>query len=699
MEKYLFGIAVLSACVFLPGCGASVDKIIKGETLSAEKVKIQTPVPDEITKALRAATLDYYNGNFGGAIDKFMTLIRATGSQSAYANLATVYKDTGYYTDAVRNYEEALKIKEDPFLRLNLGYCRFYIKDYEGAKVELEKVFNTMEVLKEKDADISKIKMLAAFGLGLVYHERKEDSYSAEMYKKVLEYDIRFAQAHLFLADYYYAAGEIEKALVSYKNTINYDNSFYKANLKMAEIYTKKERFAEAYENYRKVSFIEPYNKELREKLKETGAKVSEYVKKNETLKEKNRKETKALMVEYIKENKDIPVLKVVIVNGVESVRFKCAGVYDIFSGSEVVKKSVAEEDLEITREGTSFYIKSPGEAKPLEVPIKKGTKLYFVPENKNATFTIFDVTIDKGYFWANNKDRSYRGSLKIAAEDQGFRLTNEINLEEYLYSVVPSEIGSRANIEALKAQAVVARSYIYRRIEKNGGNTEFHLCADVHCQAYTGVQTEQASTTKAVDLTRGEVAYNGDGTVPAYFFSTCGGRTADVSDVWGGEKSENLTGVGDYEEAEQKECYRDWPLTPENLDRWIKLSPVAYCSDDEVFRWFRMSDPEETGGFKIIKRDLNGYVREAQLGTKSFLLDRTRSALPGLRSSFYKVEKNLIFGCGWGHGVGMCQEGAVRMANKGKSYAEIITHYYSKSRVKKVYSAMEVKPEKQEKP
>jgi len=171
------------------------------------------------------------------------------------------------------------------------------------------------------------------------------------------------------------------------------------------------------------------------------------------------------------------------------------------------------------------------------------------------------------------------------------------------------------------------------------------------------------------------------------------------VSDVWGGEKSENLTGVGDYEEAEQKECYRDWPLTPENLDRWIKLSPVAYCSDDEVFRWFRMADPEETGGFKIIKRDLNGYVREAQLGTKSFLLDRTRSALPGLRSSFYKVEKNLIFGCGWGHGVGMCQEGAVRMANKGKSYAEIITHYYSKSRVKKVYSAMEVKPEKQEKP
>jgi SpoIID/LytB domain protein len=532
--------------------------------------------------------------------------------------------------------------------------------------------------------------MLAAFGLGLVYHERKEDMYSAEMYKKVLEYDIRLAQAHLLLADYYYAAGDLDNALTYFKNAIKYDNSFYKANLKMAEIYDKKGKYSEAFENYKRVSYIEPYNKEVQKRLVEAGTKAADYIKKTETLKEKSRKETKCLKVSYIKEDKEIPVLKVVIVNGVEFVRFKCAIRYNIYYDSRVVKKSEPEEELQITREGASIYIKSPTDLKPTEVWIKKDTALYFVPELKGSTFTIFDVTMDRGCFWANNKDRSYRGVLKIVAEDRGFRLVNEVNLEEYLYSVVPSEIGSRANIEALKAQAVVARSYIYRKIEMNGGSTDFHLCADVHCQAYTGVQTEQESTTKAVDLTRGEVAYNCKGTVSTYFFSSCGGRTANVCDVWGGEKCDNLTGVGDYEETEQKECYREWPLTPENLDRWIKLSPAAYCSDDEVFRWFRMADPEETKTFKIIKRDLNGYVRESQLGTKIFLMDRSRGALPGLRSSFYKVEKNLIFGCGWGHGVGMCQEGAMRMAARKKSYMDIIKHYYSNCSIKKVYSGVD---------
>ncbi|OGF49795.1 MAG: hypothetical protein A2231_06190 [Candidatus Firestonebacteria bacterium RIFOXYA2_FULL_40_8] len=718
MKKTFLFITAFITCIILSACGTVPVKAVKAETCPASKyeplsaefsstssvtetittittitsttVTTAVPMVDEFTKVMRAATLDYYNGNFGGAIDKYITLIKNIGSETALANLATVYKDTGFYSDAVRNYEAALKVKDDPFWRLSLGYCRFYMKDFDGAKVDLENVFNTLEAQTEHDADTLKIKMLAAFGLGLVYHERKEDIYSAEMYKKVLEYDIRLAQAHFLLADYYYAAGELDNALTCYQNVIKYDSSFYKANLKIAEIFTKKEKYAEAFENYKKVSYIEPYNKEVQQKIKELGAKAAEYIKKAEASKEKTRKETKCLKVSYIKEDKGIPVLKVVIVSGVEFVRFKCAGKYSIYYDGRVVRKAEPEEDLQITREGASIYIKNKQDIKPTEVWIKRDTALYFVPELKDATFTIFDVTMDRGYFWANNKDRSYRGVLKIVAEDRGFRLVNEVNLEEYLYSVVPSEIGSRANIEALKAQAVVARSYIYKKIEMNGGNTDFHLCADVHCQAYTGVSSEQLSTTKAVDLTRGEVAYNHSGTVPTYFFSTCGGRTSDVWDVWGWEKCENLCGVGDYEEADQKECYKDWPLTPENLDRWIKLSPVAYCADDEVYRWFRMADPEETKAFKIIKRDLNGYVRESQLGNKKFLLDRSRSALSGLRSSFYKVEKNMIFGCGWGHGVGMCQEGAMRMAARKKSYIEIVTHYYSNCSVKKVYSGID---------
>ena len=703
IKKYLFA----GFLVFIASCGtaqkpAPLSALIKPEPLppavevTAEVKAEEAPEVIRFKQSMKEATLDYYNGNYGGAIEKYIFLLKESGSEEVMANLATVYKDTGYYSDAIRYYEAALLKKDDPFWRMNLGYCRYFTKDIEGAKKDLENVFDVLDALKERDSDSFKMRTIAAFGLGLVFLEKKEGDNAAEMFRKVIEYDVRFAQAHYLLGDYYNGRGDNENALGCYKNTVKYDSSFYKSNLRMAEIYGKTGRYADAFENYKKVSFIEPGNKLVAEKVKEFCAKAQEYIKKSEASKEKSRKETKALKVNYIKEDKDIPVLKIVIVSGVENVRFKCAGSYNVYYDSRVVKKAEPEEDLKIWREGATIYIMGKYDSKPFEVWIKRNTALYFVPELKDATFTIFDVTLDRGSFWANNRDRSYRGVLKIATEDRGFHLVNEINLEEYLYSVVPSEIGSTANIEALKAQAVIARSYIYKRIESNNGSTEFHLCADVHCQAYTGVQNEQKSTTKAVDLTRGEIIANDKGCISAFYFATCGGRTSNVEDVWGGEKNSGLVGVGDYEEEEQKACYKNWPLTPENLDRWLKLSPVAYCAGDEVFRWFRIAEPEEVRNFKISRRDMNGYVREVFNGGKKYSLDRSRQALVGLRSSCYKVEKNLIYGCGWGHGVGLCQEGAIRMAARRKSYHEILTHYYLGAEVKKMYG-MVLKAESRE--
>ncbi|MCX5777326.1 MAG: SpoIID/LytB domain-containing protein [Candidatus Firestonebacteria bacterium] len=697
MKTLFLGVTVYIIFFSIGTCGMAPAKATEKELTpagkkeqsavvsSASSDKIVLSIPADFTKRMREATFDYYSGNFTGAIDKYLSLIKSTGSETALANLATVYKDTGFYSDAVRNYEAALRIKEDSFWRLNLGYCRFYMKDFNGAEADLENVLNAQAILSERDADALKVEILALFGLGLIASEKKEDIRSVAMYKKVLELDIRLSQVHLLLGDYYLGAGDIEKALVCYRDTVKYDKSYYKANLKMAEIYNRKGKYAEAFENYKKVSYIEPGNKEVQKKLGETASKAAGYIKTSEAEKEIIRKKTKSLTVDFIKDAVAIPLLEVELVKGAEYLRVKCAGKYNIYYGQQIVGKGEPEEELRIAAGGALIYLKSSVALKSTEITVKSSGILYLVPELKSAAFTVFDITMDRGYFWANEKDRSYRGVIKIAAETGRLRLINEINLEEYLYSVVPSEIGSGANIEALKAQAVVARSYIYRKIEKNGGRTDFHLCADVHCQAYAGIQTEQESTTKAVDLTRGEVASDGETTVPAYFFSSCGGRTADVSEVWGGDKCKNLSGVGDYEEVEQKECYKDWPLTPENLDRWIKLSPGAYCSKYGAYRWFHFIKPEEAGAFKIIKRDTNGYVRESRLGAKTYLLDLNRGALFGLRSSFFKVENNLVFGCGWGHGVGMCQEGAKGMAAAKKNYKEIITRYY-KCSTKKVY-------------
>jgi len=689
----------MGSLVFFSACGAPA-KFVAGNTaaqtlpqaeVTGEVKTVPSPAEDPAVtlfkQTLKAATLDYYKGNFGGAIEKYILLIKDSGSEDAMANLATVYKDTGFYSDAIRYYEAALLKKEEPFRRLNLGYCRYFVKDLAGAQKELENVFGVLSALKTQDPDSLRIRTLAAFGLGLVFLEGKKSDSAAEMFRKVIECDAGFSAAHFLLGEYYNLFGKNAEAVACYKNSVKYDSSYYKAGLKLAEIYAKTGKDAEAFENYRKISLIEPENKLVAEKVKEFSGKAAEYIKKAEVYREKSRKETKALTVSYIREDKDIPVLKVLIAGSSQNVRFKCAGKYSVYYDSRVVRSAEPEEELNIRREDVTILITGKKDDKPAGIRIKRDTALYFVPERKDATFTIFDVMLDKGYFWANSSDRSYRGVLKITPEDSGFRLINEINLEEYLYSVVPSEIGSSAGIEALKAQAVIARSYIYKRIENNNGSTDFHLCADVHCQAYPGVRGEQASTTKAVDLTRGEIIANEKGCINAFYFADCGGRTSNIEDVWGGEKNPGLTGVGDYEEAEQKECYRDWPLTPENLDRWIKLFPAAYCSGDDVFRWFKIAEPGEVRGLKIVRRDLNGYVREVQNGDKKFTLDRSRQALSGLRSAYYKVEKNLIFGCGWGHGAGLCQEGAIKMAERKKSYQEILKHYYFGAEIKKVYN------------
>jgi SpoIID/LytB domain protein len=210
-------------------------------------------------------------------------------------------------------------------------------------------------------------------------------------------------------------------------------------------------------------------------------------------------------------------------------------------------------------------------------------------------------------------------------------------------------------------------------------------VCSDVHCQAYNGVATEHKNTTEAVDATAGEILVDSKGTLNAFFFACCGGRTRNVEDAWGNKSSECLKSIADYEEEKMNSEFKEFPLSPSQLDRWLKMPPSAYCEADDQFRWFKALDemPED---YKITKRDINGFIKEVRSNNKTITGDRIRSSIPGLRSNLFLVEGNFIYGGGWGHGVGMCQEGAAGMAARGFSYKEILEHYYAGSVIKKVY-------------
>jgi SpoIID/LytB domain protein len=166
--------------------------------------------------------------------------------------------------------------------------------------------------------------------------------------------------------------------------------------------------------------------------------------------------------------------------------------------------------------------------------------------------------------------DRAYRGTLEISVVNGKLQAINVVGLEQYLYGVVPSEVPDTWPSEALKAQAVVARSYALSHL--HGG--AFDLYADTRSQVYRGVPEEELSTTAAVNATAGQVVLYGGKVASTYYHSTSGGRTASVADVWPGSAPvPYLVSVPDpYDTASP---YHDWGpflLSRERLARVLKV-------------------------------------------------------------------------------------------------------------------------------
>jgi stage II sporulation protein D len=300
-----------------------------------------------------------------------------------------------------------------------------------------------------------------------------------------------------------------------------------------------------------------------------------------------------------------------------------------------------------------------------------------------------------------------YRGAFRIhASSPEGITLVNEVDLESYLRSVLPNEIGtpSETDFEAVKAQAVAARSYTlaYRGRRADLG---FDLYASVEDQVYAGLTRENSQSDRALDATRGEVLLSENTPIRALYSSACGGRTANVEDVWPWNWTPYLRSVRDADGPDAR----------------------PYCSLSSSFRWREEWDSgafltmlaqfgsSANGGAAAIKGDLLdvrvesrsrcGRVQDLAITTTAgdWTLhgDRVRWALrrPGtsaiLRSSFFKIGllrgengramKVVATGAGNGHGIGLCQWGAMGMARAGIGYREILRHYYKATHLTRI--------------
>jgi stage II sporulation protein D len=264
--------------------------------------------------------------------------------------------------------------------------------------------------------------------------------------------------------------------------------------------------------------------------------------------------------------------------------------------------------------------------------------------------------------------EQQYAGVIEVARDGDGLRVINEVDFERYVMGVVGPEIGAGAPAAALEAQAVAARTYAWcRKRDRASAQRDFDVHADTRDQVYHGDPGRGSAAERAVERTRGVLlAWRGE-PFPAYFHSTCGGRTRSVAE-WSPGTAEipPLAGV---------ECafcdgtrYSTWSVDVDagDLGDWVqgRLRELAVARTSP-----RSGYPLEIRIVSNVTRTVSADEFRRRLGTEQ------------VRSPFFTVRRQgdgwIVEGHGWGHGVGMCQMGAIGLARRGRRFEDILAHYY----------------------
>ncbi|MBN2280229.1 MAG: SpoIID/LytB domain-containing protein [Candidatus Marinimicrobia bacterium] len=349
---------------------------------------------------------------------------------------------------------------------------------------------------------------------------------------------------------------------------------------------------------------------------------------------------------------------------------------------------------------------------------IVPGPKLWLKSNKKKGTLNIKDVPYGVGWWWEGKETRNYEGEISIYInENQQFDVVVKLMMEDYLKQVVPYEIGGNSPLASLKAQAVAARSEaVIALTSKLYSGEHYDLTSDVECQVFSGNNRRTASSDRAVDETRSIILTEKGQPINAYYASNCGGHSELIENVW-----PDRPRPGSYQVAYQdNDTDTILDLSQEDqVKQWIASSPEVFCNPDRGvelpdwsqnnFRWTRENTLDElsktaAGGqelgqlldIKILKRGPSGRIQKAEfIFEKGPIMKETELAIrmmwsPSLRSSCFVIEKTtdkfILKGAGWGHGVGMCQSGAVAMANMGRDYQTILGHYYRKADLTSIY-------------
>ena len=384
----------------------------------------------------------------------------------------------------------------------------------------------------------------------------------------------------------------------------------------------------------------------------------------------------------------------------------------------------------------------------------KSYSSLSFIPLYYETTsFDLKNVSIGIQFHWERTEEQTFKGSLRFIPEGENIRAINSLPVEDYLESVISSEMSATSSFQLLKAHAVISRSWLLAQLKKKeliGKENEqynssfisdekiirwydredhvhFDVCADDHCQRYQGITKVSTLLVKeAIQETFGEVLTAENEICDARFSKCCGGITEEFENCWEPKHFSYLSAV----------FCNETPGKLTSFENWILSSPPAFCNTQDkkiltqvlnnydrethdFYRWtveytqLELSQliakktnidfgdiidliPEERGkSGRIVQLLIIGTKKQLHVG-KELEIRKILSKSHLYSSAFVVEKKNIIDGvpqnfvlrgAGWGHGVGLCQIGAVMMAEKGYDYRNILSHYFQEASIEKLYT------------
>lgn len=659
------------------------------------------PAETESARLQEAGSL-YFDYKQNDALDAYIELSKDTGNRQAFLNAAFIAMEQNNPKQAVDIMSAAYRLYPQDREVIEMA-AEAYLAD--GQYRAAEKFLSLLPENPDRAGFFHINLARAQIGLG----ERKLAKYNLKMAARAGTHP---ALANYLLGILYEEDKDYEKAADVFRKATVYDHQFIEAKKHYAAVLEKLGNYNEAYRQYRMIYSSEKNLKDVNAALSRLKPRLSRPEKEitggKEILKHTFVKplippenvQTKEIKIGIGMRSNGRPPVRTTV-HFIPSHNFK---ITDPQTGTLLASGKAKESWVAVLENGKA-YLLTPANQK---IPFKKSVLI--TPssntEGEGHTIIVKNVMSGAGMTWASVDDKEYRGQLQITYHSTLKTLIpiNIVNIEEYLQGVISSEMPTQFPIDALRAQAVLARTYALKHLGKHR-YYGYDLCDTQNCQVYGGVSSESERGNAAVESTMGEILQYDNKPIESVFSANCGGITQSAKEA-GWYDTPYLQPVSDYKDFDFNQ------LQPYHFKELLQYPHDAYSRYDKnvslaAFRWTRVVEEEDLSQIiKQQKKDIgritaiiplrrgrSGYVSRLLVkGSKGSVtlnkenVIRNNLSLGMLRSSYFIVEPNyqdrelkyfVFYGGGWGHGVGFDQTGAAGRADAGQNYKEILHHYF----------------------